>query len=93
MNRTKSQSGKMAATKTYARCAYESPMGTITLAAGEDGLKGLWFDGQRYYGGTLDAPMEQGGNEFGINSVHCSVFPVSYFTKRGYIVRRLATLG
>ena len=37
--------------------------------------------------------MEQGGNEFGTNTVHCSVFPVSYFTKRGYIVRRLATLG
>ncbi|MBQ9004666.1 MAG: methylated-DNA--[Eggerthellaceae bacterium] len=47
---------------SYASCEYESPFGTITLAAGDDGLKGLWFDGQRYYAGTLDAPMERGDN-------------------------------
>lgn len=47
---------------TYACCAYESPFGAITLAAGDDGLKGLWFDGQRYFAGTLDAPMEPGDN-------------------------------
>lgn len=49
--------------KPYDCCSYESPMGAITLAAGDDGLKGLWFNGQRYFGGTLDAPMEPGGNE------------------------------
>lgn len=43
-------------------CPYESPFGAITLAAGDDGLKGLWFDGQRYFAGTLDAPMEPGDN-------------------------------
>ena len=48
---------------TYACCTYDSPFGTITLAAGDDGLKGLWFDGQRYFGGTLDAPMEPSKNE------------------------------
>ncbi|MBQ3106231.1 MAG: methylated-DNA--[Eggerthellaceae bacterium] len=42
----------------YACCKYDSPFGAITLAAGEDGLKGLWFDGQRYFGASLDAPME-----------------------------------
>jgi methylated-DNA-[protein]-cysteine S-methyltransferase len=45
---------------TYVYCSYESPFGAITLAAGDDGLKGLWFDGQRYFAGTLDAPMEPG---------------------------------
>ena len=47
---------------TYACCSYNSPFGPITLAAGEDGLKGLWFDGQRYFAGSLDAPMEPGEN-------------------------------
>lgn len=50
----------------YPCCTYESPLGTITLAAGDDGLKGLWFDAQRYFGGTLDAPlvsMEPSANE------------------------------
>lgn len=46
----------------YSCCSYESPFGAITLAAGDDGLKGLWFDGQRYFAGTLDAPMEPGEN-------------------------------
>lgn len=46
----------------YAYCDYESPLGTLTLAAGEDGLKGLWLDGQKYFGGTLDAPMESASN-------------------------------
>ena len=46
----------------YVCCAYDSPFGMITLAAGDDGLKGLWFEGQRYFAGTLDAPMEPGEN-------------------------------
>lgn len=50
------------APESYASCAYDSPLGAITLAAGEDGLKGLWFDDGRYFGGTLDAPMEPGDN-------------------------------
>lgn len=29
-------------------CRYASPLGSITLACGGDGLKGLWFDGQRH---------------------------------------------
>ena len=46
----------------YVCCAYDSPFGMITLAAGDDGLKGLWFEGQRYFAGTLDAPMKPGEN-------------------------------
>ena len=53
---------KKPAAGSYASCQYESPLGTITLAAGEDGLKGLYIDGQRYFAGTLDAPMEPGDN-------------------------------
>lgn len=50
------------AANTYVSCEYDSPLGTITLSAGNDGLKGLWFNGQRYFGGTLDAPMQPGEN-------------------------------
>lgn len=49
--------------KTYACCRYDSPVGLLTLAAGDDGLKGLWLDEQRYFGASLDAPMEPGENE------------------------------
>lgn len=50
------------AVKPYSSCVYESPLGPLTLAAGDDGLKGLWLDGQRYFGGTLDRPMETAAN-------------------------------
>ena len=33
---------------------YDSPLGSILLAADEIGLRGLWFDGQRYFADTLD---------------------------------------
>lgn len=49
--------------KPYASCTYDSPVGTLTLAASDDGLKGLWLDGQKYFAGTLDAPMEERANE------------------------------
>lgn len=32
---------------------YDSPLGGITLAATGDGLCGLWFDGQKYFGHGL----------------------------------------
>lgn len=44
-------------TKVYASCEYDSPIGTLTLAASEDGLKGLWMDGQKYFANTLDGEM------------------------------------
>lgn len=31
---------------------YNSPLGSITLASNDMALVGLWFDGQRYFGGT-----------------------------------------
>ena len=40
---------------------YRSPLGGILLAADEDGLTGLWFEGQKYYADTLppDAAEEE----------------------------------
>ena len=40
---------------------YRSPLGGILLTADEDGLTGLWFDGQKYYADTLppDAAEEE----------------------------------
>lgn len=34
---------------------YASPLGSILLAADACGLTGLWFDGQKYFGGQLSA--------------------------------------
>lgn len=47
----------------YASCTYDSPVGMLTLAAGEEGLKGLWLEGQKYFAGTLDRPMREGVSE------------------------------
>lgn len=38
---------------------YESPLGGITLASDGEALTGLWFDGQKYFGGTLEEGCEQ----------------------------------
>lgn len=39
---------------------YDSPLGIALLAADEVGLTGLWFDGQKYFAGSLPAEhMEQ----------------------------------
>lgn len=34
-------------------CRYESPLGEIMIAGREDGITGLWFEGQKYYARTL----------------------------------------
>lgn len=46
--------------KRYLSCTYESPVGLLTLAAGEDGLAGLWLEGQKYFAQPLDGLMEPG---------------------------------
>lgn len=33
---------------------YRSPFGGITLACDGEALTGLWFDGQKYFGRTLE---------------------------------------
>lgn len=37
----------------YDICHYDSPLGGITLACDREGLTGLWFDGQKYFGGEI----------------------------------------
>ena len=38
---------------------YDSPLGDILLAADEIGLTGLWFDGQKYFGSTLEQDTQE----------------------------------
>lgn len=38
---------------------YNSPLGGITLASDGEMLTGLWFDGQKYFGDTLDEKREE----------------------------------
>lgn len=38
---------------------YDSPLGRIVLAADGEGLTGLWFEGQKYFGSTMDAQTEE----------------------------------
>ena len=38
---------------------YISPMGGITVAGDGEALTGLWFDGQKYYAGTLSPEHEE----------------------------------
>ena len=42
---------------------YASPIGPITLACGGDGLKGLWFDGQKHFGAGLTGGEREGDSE------------------------------
>lgn len=39
--------------------SYESPLGGMCLAADENGLTGLWFDGQKYFGQGLCPEHEE----------------------------------
>jgi methylated-DNA-[protein]-cysteine S-methyltransferase len=38
---------------------YHSPLGDITMASNGEALTGLWFDRQKYFGGTLLAENEE----------------------------------
>lgn len=38
---------------------YHSPLGDILIAADEEGLTGLWFEGQKYYALYLDKDNEE----------------------------------
>ncbi len=47
----------MKPTHLSAQARIDTPLGPMTAAATEDGLAGLWFDGQRHHPGPLDAPQ------------------------------------
>lgn len=38
---------------------YDSPLGGITLSSNGSELTGLWFDGQKYFGDTLEEEYEE----------------------------------
>lgn len=38
---------------------YQSPLGSILLAADETGLTGLWFTGQKYFAASLDPENQE----------------------------------
>lgn len=38
---------------------YQTPLGSVLLAADEIGLTGLWFDGARYYAAGLDPQQKE----------------------------------
>ena len=38
---------------------YPSPLGEILLAADEQGLRGLWFEGQKYFAYNLEKEHEE----------------------------------
>ena len=40
---------------------YDSPLGGITLSSNGTELTGLWFDGQKYFGDTLEEKYEEKG--------------------------------
>ena len=42
----------------YYSCRYASPVGLLHLASNGSDLVGLWMEGQKYFGGTLNAPLE-----------------------------------
>lgn len=43
----------------YFSTKYISPVGTLLLAANEEGLVGLWIEGQKYYGASLpESPVQ-----------------------------------
>lgn len=36
------------------RTEYDAPLGKLTLAGDERGLRGLWLEGQKYFGAGLE---------------------------------------
>jgi methylated-DNA-[protein]-cysteine S-methyltransferase len=40
------------------RCTYDSPLGPMTLAASEQGLVGIWFNGQKHMPDTSAWPVQ-----------------------------------
>lgn len=41
------------------RWNYYSPLGTITMASSETALTGVWFEGQKYFGSTLEKQSKE----------------------------------
>lgn len=40
-------------------CRYQSPIGEMLLSCDDEGLTGLWFDGQKYFAAGMDPENEE----------------------------------
>lgn len=46
--------------KVYYKTIFNSPVGNYTLACDDkENLIGLWLEGQKYFGGTVDSEMKE----------------------------------
>ena len=50
---------------------YQSPLGELLLAADEEGLTGMWFQGQKYFAAGLGEETEPRGP---VSYTHLAVF-------------------
>ena len=41
------------------RTDYESPLGRVTLASDGESIVGLWLEGQKYFGDTVNGEMHR----------------------------------
>ncbi|HEL1740387.1 TPA: methylated-DNA--[protein]-cysteine S-methyltransferase [Streptococcus suis] len=46
----------------YVKTIYQSPLGAMSLVAGDRGLRGSWFEGQKYFERGLDEKPELGSH-------------------------------
>ena len=46
----------------FYKTTYPSPIGLMTLACDETSLVGLWFENQKYFGGTISQAMSEKGD-------------------------------
>lgn len=59
----------------YSICHYNSPLGGMTLACDEEGLTGLWFDGQKYFGSGILKDEDLKGEASKVNALKDGCVP------------------
>ncbi len=59
----------------YSICHYNSPLGGMTLACDEEGLTGLWFDGQKYFGSGILKDEDLKGEASKVNTLKDGCVP------------------
>lgn len=52
-------SGLLKGDNMFGSTVYASPLGSITLASDGRNLAGAWFEGQKYFGGTISSQWEE----------------------------------
>lgn len=72
---------------------YSSPLGKITLASNGNELIGLWFEGQKYFGSTLNGEYKQKACLFLSRQLNGLIFILAAkipILRRRYIYRQLS---